>query len=73
MMPFRIGLDMLWVKEIGITRAISHHYARIKIDSYDSLPLERTLALHTAIILIKAAFNEDQNHYHYNIFLEKCS
>ena len=27
----------------GITYAISHNFARIEIDSYDSLPLEKTL------------------------------
>ena len=31
----------------------SHSYARIKVDSYDSLALEETLTLHNAIILIK--------------------
>ena len=50
-----------------------HNYAKIKIDSYDSLPLEKALTLHNVIILIKSVFNKDQNHYYYNIFLEKCS
>ena len=50
----------------------SHNYARIKTDSYDSLSLEKTLTLHNVIILIKSVFNKNQNHYHYNIFLEKC-
>ena len=27
----------------GITYVISHNYAKIKIDSYDSLPLEETM------------------------------
>ena len=30
--------------------------ARIKINSYDSLPLEKTLMLHNAIIFIKSVF-----------------
>ena len=50
----------------------SHNYARIKTDSYDSLSLEKTLTLHNVIILIKSVFNKNQNHYYYNIFLEKC-
>ena len=29
-----------------ITYAISHCYAKIKVDSYDSLPLEKTLIFH---------------------------
>ena len=36
------------------------------------LPL-KTLALHNVIILIKSVFNKYQNHYYYNILLEKCS
>ena len=53
----------------GITYVISHNYARIKTDSFDSLPLEKTLNLHYVIILIKSVFNKNQNHYHYNTFL----
>ena len=41
---------------------------KIKVDSYDSLPIEKTLTLHNVIILIKSALNKDQNK-----FLEKCS
>ena len=40
----------------GITYVISHNYAKIKVDSYDSLPPEKTLALHNVIILIKSVF-----------------
>ena len=40
-------------KKSGITYVISHNYARIKINSYDSLSLEKTLTLHNVIILIK--------------------
>ena len=54
----------------GITCVISHNYARIKIDSYDSLHQEKTLTLHNVIILIKSVFDKDQNHYYYNIFSE---
>ena len=28
--------------ESGITYIISHNYARVKVDSYDSLPPEKT-------------------------------
>ena len=41
----------------GITYIISHNYAKIKIDSYDSLPLEKTITFHNVIILIKSDFN----------------
>ena len=36
----------------GITFVISHNYARISVDSYDSLTLEKRLTLHNDVILI---------------------
>ena len=56
----------------GITYVFSHIYQKIKIDLYNSLPLEKILTFHNVLTLIKSAFNKDQNHYYYNIFLEKC-
>ena len=44
----------------SITYVISHNYARIKSDSLDSLPLEKTLTFHNAIIIIKSVFNKDK-------------
>ena len=52
---------------------ISHNYTKIKVHSYDSLPLEKTFTLHNVIVPIKSVFNKNQNHYYYNIYLEKCS
>ena len=40
-------------KVVFITYVISHNYAKIEVDSYDSLPLEKTMAFHNVIILIK--------------------
>ena len=37
------------------------NHARIKIDSYDSLPFEKELELLDVIIPIKSDFNKDQN------------
>ena len=52
----------------------SHYNAKIKVDSYDSLPIEKRLTLHNVIILIKSVLNKDKkNQYYYDIFLEKCS
>ena len=51
----------------------SSNYAKIKIDSYDSLPLQKTMTFHDVIILIKSVFNKNKNNYYYNIFLEKPS
>ena len=49
----------------------SYNYTKIKIDSDDDLPLEKTLNLQNVVILIKSVLNK-KSHYYYNIFLEKC-
>ena len=55
-----------------ITYIFSHYFARINVDSYGSLTIEKTLTLHNLIILIKSSLNKGKNHYCYKIFLEKC-
>ena len=58
----------------SVTCIISHNYAKIKVDSDDSLPLEKTVTFHDILqILINSVFNKDINNYYYNIFLEKAS
>ena len=57
----------------GITFIFSHHFANIKVDSYDSLPIEKRLTLHNLIIHIKTVLNKDEYHYYYKMFVEKCS
>ena len=37
----------------GITYGIDHNFARTRTDSYNSLPVEKTLTFHNVIILIK--------------------
>ena len=54
----------------GIIYVISYNHAKIKVDSYDSLPLEKTLTFHV-IILIKSVFNKDENNCYCSMFLEK--
>ena len=44
-MPFPIALDMLKVKKLVLHMFFSNNYAKIKIDSYDSLLLKSTLTL----------------------------
>ena len=44
----------------------------MRVDSYDSLFIEKTLTVHNVIILVTSVLNNDQNHFSYNIFLEKC-
>ena len=55
----------------GITGSINHSFGKIRIDSYNCLPIEKILIFHNVIILIKSVVNEDKNNYYYNIFLEK--
>ena len=50
--------------------SINHNFARIKIDSYKSLPIEKKVTFHNVIILIMLVVNKDKNNYYYNIFLE---
>ena len=52
---------------------IPHNFARIRIDSYNSLPIGNKLTFHNVIILIKSVVNKDKNNYYYSIFLEKGS
>ena len=55
-----------------MTFVISHNYAEIKGDSFDSLPLGKTLTFHNVIILIRSIFIKDKNNYYYYYkFLEK--
>ena len=55
----------------GITDGINHKLARIRIDSYDSLPIEKISTFYNVIILIMSVVNKNKNEYYYNIFLEK--
>ena len=38
----------------GITYIFSYYFAKIEVDSYDSLPIEKRLTLHNVIIHIKS-------------------
>ena len=49
----------------------NYNFVRIRIDSYNFLPIEKALTFHNVIILIKSVVIENKNHYYYNIFLEK--
>ena len=44
---------------------------RIRIDLYNSLPSEKTLAFNNLIILITSVNNTNENNYYYNIFFKK--
>ena len=64
-------INSLINKKSGITDSINHNFGRIKMDSYNSLPIEKRLNFHNVTILIKSVVNKNKNAYYYNIFLEK--
>ena len=47
--------------ESGINDSISNNFARIRIDSYNSLPIDQTLTFRNAIIFINVIVNKDKN------------
>ena len=55
----------------GITYIFSHYFAKIKVDSYDSLSIEKILSLHNVVILIKTVLSKDKNYYYYKMFFKK--
>ena len=55
-----------------ITYIFSHYFAKIKVHTYDSLPIEKRLSCHNVLIHIILVLNRDKNHYYYKMFLEKC-
>ena len=59
--------------KISVTYVFSHYFAKIRVDYYGSLPIEKILTFHNVIMNIKSVLNKDKNHYHYKIFLERCS
>ena len=57
-------LILILVVKIGITYFISYNYTEIKVDSYNSLPVEKTSTFHNALIFIKTVFNKDENNFY---------
>ena len=47
-------IKYLITEKSGITDSIYYNFGRIRIDSYDSLPIENRLTFHNVIILIKS-------------------
>ena len=46
-----------------ITYSISHNFATIRIDSYNSLLIKKTLTFDNVIIFIKSFANKNKNNY----------
>ena len=55
-------------KKCDITDSINHNSGRIRVDSYDSLPIKR---FYNVTILIKSVVNKNKNNSYHNKFLEK--
>ena len=51
---------------------LSRYFLKIKVDSYNSLPIEKIFTLYNVMISIKSVLNKGKSHYYYKIFLEKC-
>ena len=60
-------------QKIAITDKINYNFARIRIDSYNSLPIEKLLTFHNVITLIESVVNKNKNEYYYNIVSRKGS
>ena len=56
------SISYLLSLKCDMTYIFSHYFAKIKVDSYDSLLIVIGLTLHV-IILIKTVLNEDKYHY----------
>ena len=48
----------------SITYVISHNYAKIKVDSCESLPVEKTVTFCNVIVLNKSVVNKVKNNYY---------
>ena len=63
-------INYLIKEKFDITDSINHNFARIRIGSYNCLPIEKVLTFHNIILLIKSVLNENKNNYYYNVFPE---
>ena len=67
--PLRIRFDKIDVfkdlisKKSGITNSINYDFGKIRIDSYNALPIEKLLTFHYVILLIKSVVNKDKDNY----------
>ena len=51
----------------SITYIYFHTFAKTKVDSSDSLPIESILALHNVLIHSQLVLNKNKNYYYYKI------
>ena len=55
----------------GVTNKTNHNFRKIRIYSYNSLPIEEILTFHNVIIHSKSVVNKNKNEYYYDVFLGK--
>ena len=54
-------IKYLITEKSGITDSANHNFARITIDSYNSLPIEKILTFHYVTLLIKSVVSKNEN------------
>ena len=70
--------EELWSKIRDLIRPINKHaddydekYMKIKFNSDDELPLNKTIEIPSMIIVVRALFHEN-NKYYPRVFLDEC-
>ena len=58
-------------KKGGIIDSIYHNFGKIRIDSYNSFPIEKIMTFHNVIILIKSVVKNNKNEHYNNIFFKR--
>ena len=68
----------MWIKIRDLIRSITKNsddydekYIKIKFNSDDKLPLNKTVEISTIAIVARAVFHEN-NKYYLQVFLDKC-
>ena len=70
----------LWIKIKGLIRSITKNsddydyddkYMKIKLNSDDELPLNKTVQIRTITMVVRAIFLEN-NKYYLQVFLDEC-
>ena len=60
-------------KKSGIANSINHNFRKIRIDSYNYLPIKKIMTFNNIIIFVKSVVNKNKNKYYYDMFLENGS
>ena len=70
--------EELWIKIRDLIRSVPKHpddydekYIKIKFDSDDKVPLNKTIEIPVMIIVVRAFFYEN-NKYYPQVFLDEC-